>query len=202
MGFVIIPHRGQSCKAPENTYAAFDLALQQGFLAFETDCQLSSCGVPVIIHDEELSRIAGVSHRVGSLTLPELLQLDVGSWFGESSFVGERIPLLSDLLNRYGETCHIHLVRILAQTLPYFPLEPWNSFYLFSLQFFMVSSMRRCILYRTGTQVEARKPAIGCCKNSPRIWMPRSWRAIPRERSIFLTWAYHYIFPPQPTCCL
>jgi glycerophosphoryl diester phosphodiesterase len=55
--FTLIAHRGASEDAPENTLEAFDLALRQGFPHIEADCQLSSDGGVVIIHDESLERL-------------------------------------------------------------------------------------------------------------------------------------------------
>ena len=42
--FTLIAHRGGAYDAPENTFEAFDLALEMGFDNIETDIQLSSDG--------------------------------------------------------------------------------------------------------------------------------------------------------------
>jgi len=54
--FTLIAHRGLSALAPENTLAAFDLALERGFDHFETDVQLTSDGALVVLHDESVGR--------------------------------------------------------------------------------------------------------------------------------------------------
>ena len=41
MPFTLIAHRGYSSEAPENTFEAFDLALEHGFNNFEMDVQLT-----------------------------------------------------------------------------------------------------------------------------------------------------------------
>jgi hypothetical protein len=87
--FAIIAHRGDSDAAPENTLAAFDLALQQGFPAFETDVQLSADRAAVIIHCEELERTTNGTGRVADASLEAILQLDAGGWFG-ARFAGAR----------------------------------------------------------------------------------------------------------------
>ena len=56
MPFTLIAHRGFSSDAPENTFAAFDLALESGFDNIELDAQLTADGVPVVIHDSTLDR--------------------------------------------------------------------------------------------------------------------------------------------------
>ena len=54
--FLIIAHRGASSYAPENTIAAFDLALQMGASHLELDVHLSRDGSLVIIHDDVVDR--------------------------------------------------------------------------------------------------------------------------------------------------
>ena len=50
--FMVIAHRGASSYAPENTLAAFDLALEMGARHLELDVELTSDGHVVVIHDE------------------------------------------------------------------------------------------------------------------------------------------------------
>jgi glycerophosphoryl diester phosphodiesterase len=84
--------------APENTLAAFDLALQQGADGIELDTQLCADGVPVVMHDDWLERTTGTPGSVFNSTLAELKRLDAGSWF-EARFAGERIPTLGEVLD-------------------------------------------------------------------------------------------------------
>lgn len=46
--FTVVAHRGQSSQRPENTFAAFDLALELSFSHIETDVQLSLDGIPLV----------------------------------------------------------------------------------------------------------------------------------------------------------
>ena len=50
--FMAIAHRGASSYAPENTFAAFDLALELGARELELDVQESADGELVVIHDD------------------------------------------------------------------------------------------------------------------------------------------------------
>jgi len=50
--FLIIAHRGASSYAPENTIAAFDLALQMGASHLELDVHLTRDDSLVTIHDD------------------------------------------------------------------------------------------------------------------------------------------------------
>ncbi|EFJ42743.1 hypothetical protein VOLCADRAFT_97214, partial [Volvox carteri f. nagariensis] len=108
-GFVLVAHRGNSACAPENTLASFDSALDAGFPHFETDCQLTADGIVVILHDEQLGRTTpGARGAVAEAAWGELHQLDAGSWFGPA-FARARIPLLSEVLQRYRGRAHVHL---------------------------------------------------------------------------------------------
>lgn len=97
MNLEIIAHRGFSAIAPENTIAAFELAITQGANSIEFDIQLSADGIPIVFHDTTLDRITGISGKVREKTLQELQRLDAGLWFSER-FAGERIPTLKKAL--------------------------------------------------------------------------------------------------------
>ena len=50
---LIIAHRGASALAPENTFAAFQKAIEDGAEGIEFDVRLSKDGVPVVFHDPD-----------------------------------------------------------------------------------------------------------------------------------------------------
>ena len=104
---MVIAHRGASSYAPENTLAAFDLALEMRVRHIELDVALTSDNHPVVIHDDKVDRTTNGSGLVTSHTLAALRQLDAGSWFG-AQFEGERIPTFDDVLARYNGRVHIH----------------------------------------------------------------------------------------------
>jgi glycerophosphoryl diester phosphodiesterase len=100
-----IGHRGAAGEAPENTLASFELALCQGADGIEFDVQLSSDGVPVVIHDARLNRTSSGSGWVYEHRASVLRRLDAGSWFNRrfpsrarERYAGLRIPLLSEVL--------------------------------------------------------------------------------------------------------
>ena len=76
---LIIGHRGASAVALENTIAAFHAAIVAGADGIEFDVRLSRDGVPVIIHDDTLSRTHGVRRRVADMTMEELSSAGVAS---------------------------------------------------------------------------------------------------------------------------
>jgi glycerophosphoryl diester phosphodiesterase len=77
----IIAHRGASGVAPENTMAAFSLAIDQGADAIELDIRLTADGVPVVLHDSTLDRTTNRSGLLRDLTLAELRVVDAGARF-------------------------------------------------------------------------------------------------------------------------
>ena len=105
--FMVIAHRGASSYAPENTFAAFDLALRMGVRHIELDVDATSDGHIVVIHDDTVDRTTDGSGPVTSHTMQTLQALDAGSWFG-AEFAGERIPLFDEVLSRYKDRVHIH----------------------------------------------------------------------------------------------
>ncbi|WP_194843447.1 glycerophosphodiester phosphodiesterase [Paenibacillus sp. B01] len=98
---LVLAHRGASADAPENTFAAFELALRQGADYIELDVQLSRDGVPFVLHDEKLERTTDGRGIASRRTMRELESLDAGGWFGEA-YRGERIPRFEEVLRRYG----------------------------------------------------------------------------------------------------
>lgn len=78
---LVIAHRGASGLAPENTLAAFRLAIALGADGVEMDVQMSSDGRPVVIHDARVNRTTNGAGSVSRMTLDQLQRLDAGSWF-------------------------------------------------------------------------------------------------------------------------
>jgi glycerophosphoryl diester phosphodiesterase len=104
---LIIGHRGASAVAPENTMAAFKEAIAVGADGIEFDVRLTRDGMPVVVHDSTLRRTAGLSARIADLTWPELMKIDVGSWFAQKkklpprSFAKETVPSLQQLFTLF-----------------------------------------------------------------------------------------------------
>lgn len=98
---VIFAHRGASALAPENTLAAFKLALAEGTDAIEVDVKLSADEELVVIHDPTVDRTTNGHGRVSRMKLRDLRSLDAGSSFSEK-FGGEKIPMLAEVLEMVG----------------------------------------------------------------------------------------------------
>lgn len=102
----IFAHRGASAYAPENTLAAFHLALRQGADGIEMDVELSADDQVVVIHDSTVDRTTEGSGLVSALPFEALRELDAGSYF-DIAYQGERIPLLDEALELIGQRAFI-----------------------------------------------------------------------------------------------
>jgi glycerophosphoryl diester phosphodiesterase len=94
----VFAHRGLSIAADgspidENTIPAFARALEVGAHYIESDIQVTADGVPVLFHDDDLSRVAGIPSPVGKLTLAELQEIRLEH--------GGQIPTLVEALREF-----------------------------------------------------------------------------------------------------
>ena len=110
-------HRGARGLAPENSLAAFAMALSIGVTTLEMDCAITRDGVVVISHDSTLNPditrgpdgrwLAGAATTIHSLSYEEIRRYDVGRidpgsdyatrFPGQQAVDGTRMPRLSDV---------------------------------------------------------------------------------------------------------
>ena len=102
-GALVYAHRGASGHAPENTMAAFKMAVELGSDGIECDVQMTKDGRLIICHDETLNRTTKAKGFIKDLNYDEIKALDAGSWF-DNKFSSERIPQLSELLKLVRDT--------------------------------------------------------------------------------------------------
>lgn len=98
---LIVAHRGDSANAPENTLAAFRLALENEADGIELDVMLSADQQLMVIHDDTLDRTSNGHGKVADLPFAALRELDAGSWY-DLKFKGEPIPLLEEVFAELG----------------------------------------------------------------------------------------------------
>jgi glycerophosphoryl diester phosphodiesterase len=96
---LVIAHRGDSARRPENTLASFASALEVGAEIVEFDVQLTRDHHVVVLHDPAVDRTTDGTGLVRDLTLAELRRLSAGypARFGDT-YRGERIPTLAEVL--------------------------------------------------------------------------------------------------------
>jgi glycerophosphoryl diester phosphodiesterase len=133
-GARIVSHRGEHDNRSvfENTLAAFDRAQRAGAWGFELDLRWTADLQPVVFHDPDLGRMAGVSHRLANLRLAE-----ARSFFPP-------LATLAEVVARYGGRRHL-MIEVKAETYRQFhvqtailattlaPLRPADDYHLLSL---------------------------------------------------------------------
>jgi len=95
---LIVAHRGASQLAPENSLAAFDIAIEKGVDIVEFDVHFSRDNQIIVHHDYYLGRTENGTGFIGDYSLAELQTFDIGIKFS-GKFSGEKIPMFSDVLN-------------------------------------------------------------------------------------------------------
>ena len=107
----VIGHRGNRAHAPENTLESFAQAVALGADAIELDVHISSDGVPVVMHDPDVTRTTNGIGEIASMTFAELRELDAGARFTSDegktfpySGKGHRIPALDEVLDAFPST--------------------------------------------------------------------------------------------------
>lgn len=104
----VVAHRGSSGTAPENTLAAFRIAMEAGTIMIETDVRLTSDNQVVIFHDDDFYRTAGAKGSAYNMTYDEIRKIDVGRNFSDE-FVGETTPLLSEILEMTDNKAYLNI---------------------------------------------------------------------------------------------
>jgi glycerophosphoryl diester phosphodiesterase len=95
---LVVAHRGASAQQPENTLAAFEAAARAGADAIELDVRLTADGVPVVLHDPDVSVTTDGRGQVHELTIEQIKQLDAARGRGP----GQEVPTLAEALEAAG----------------------------------------------------------------------------------------------------
>jgi glycerophosphoryl diester phosphodiesterase len=103
---LVFGHRGARARAPENTLAAFELALDEGAEGVELDVRTLSDGTLVVAHDDLLRSGSGAELRLSTLTLDALR--------AEERASDTRVPTLGEVLSwaeKRGALLNVELKR-------------------------------------------------------------------------------------------
>ena len=95
-------HRGASGYAPENTLAAFQMAVDMNADGIECDIHLSKDGVFVVCHDETIDRTSDGSGKINEMTYAEISKHNFGCKFHPHYFSAENFltaPTLEQMLD-------------------------------------------------------------------------------------------------------
>lgn len=93
----IIGHRGYPAAYPENTVSGLVAAAEAGADGVELDVRISADGIPIVIHDPDLSRTGSQRGFVFEMDAVDLAKVKVGEpqRFGQR-FANEPLPTLAD----------------------------------------------------------------------------------------------------------
>jgi len=138
---LLFGHRGCPKLAPENTMASFDVCIEKKIPAVEIDIHVCKTGELVVTHDFNLKRVTGYDGLVAETSYERILELDAGSFFS-TDFSGERIPLLSEVFSKYGDSLRYDIeLKSRSMTDKQLSEKVWKMIQEFSLEdFCMVSS--------------------------------------------------------------
>lgn len=106
---MISVHRGLWGPAPENSLAGISAAA--AYEIIEIDAQMAADGVPVVIHDSDLLRTAGVAitpQQTDHATLTEK-RLRTGAGGPDAEWTEQKIPTLEQALKAAGATAYFDI---------------------------------------------------------------------------------------------
>ncbi|MBD3193784.1 MAG: hypothetical protein GF317_01925 [Candidatus Lokiarchaeota archaeon] len=95
MNFLYIGHRGERFNHDENTFSAFQNAVNFGANCLELDIRITKDQKLVVFHDENLERMTGYDMNISNLNFNDLKKL-------RTSKENQEIPLLREVLDRYN----------------------------------------------------------------------------------------------------
>jgi glycerophosphoryl diester phosphodiesterase len=107
-GPFILAHRGCRARAPENSMAAFHLALEQGADIIETDLRITRDRVIVCMHDAAVDRTTDGTGRVDQLTWSDVKRLRVRG-NNDSAYPEARVPALAEVLEAFADRTYLAL---------------------------------------------------------------------------------------------
>jgi glycerophosphoryl diester phosphodiesterase len=176
-------HRGAAVELPENTIPAFELAVELGADAIETDAHLTRDGQVVLSHDATGERMCGVPRRIEDVTLEELRGWDAGARFvdadGRPSQVGKglRIPTLGEALralpgvsfNVDAKSQTARMVDRLIEAID--GAGAADRTLVASFHFWTLRRVRRCYSGRTGLS-ELEVLRLFCSPETALRWLP------------------------------
>jgi glycerophosphoryl diester phosphodiesterase len=104
----VLGHRGSPLACAENTLESFRAALAEGADGVELDVMRCASGELVVVHDPDLTRLAGQRLEVRKTSWSTLRGLDVGAAL-DPRFAGARLVLLPEVLESLPESALVNV---------------------------------------------------------------------------------------------
>lgn len=98
-GVKMIAHRGLSGLYLENTVEAFEAAGKRSYYGIETDVHVTKDGKFIVVHDDELKRIAGLDLVIEETDYDALRALRFKDPYGESEALNAYLPSLDEYIS-------------------------------------------------------------------------------------------------------
>ncbi|QTG17352.1 glycerophosphodiester phosphodiesterase family protein (plasmid) [Agrobacterium tumefaciens] len=107
----IVAHRGVWQDAPENSLLSIKRAIDAGYDVVEIDVRRTADGEFVLLHDDTLERMAGISSEPEQLTLKELTSIALRNRDGgsDNAMTNQKLPSLRDVFELTRDKILIHL---------------------------------------------------------------------------------------------
>lgn len=107
----IVAHRGVWWDAPENRLLSIKRAINAGYDVVEIDVRRTLDGEFVLLHDDTLERMAGLSSQPEQLTLQQLTSIALRNRDGgsDNALTDEKLPSLRDVFELTRDKILIHL---------------------------------------------------------------------------------------------
>src|ERR1044071_5806725 len=93
---LVIAHRGASGLAPENTLAAFKIAIALGADGIEMDVQLSADNRVIVLPDARVNRTTNATGNISDFTADQISGLDAGAWFDRRLAIRPRVRAMAE----------------------------------------------------------------------------------------------------------
>ncbi|MBW2387352.1 MAG: hypothetical protein JRG89_02855 [Deltaproteobacteria bacterium] len=121
---LVIAHRGAKAYKPENTLAAYELAIEQGCDMIEIDLHVARDGAMPVAHDASLDRFAREG-EIADVSLEELRSISRAAHEARASDKQyEGIPVLEEVLDRFGGMIPFNLeLKTMTEKRPYAELQ-------------------------------------------------------------------------------
>lgn len=112
----MIAHRGLSAIAPENTVASIKAACDAGYYGVEYDVQLTSDGVWVVSHDDNLKKMTGQNVKIAEAELIDLEKIVYNNGANIEKYDGIVIPTLDEVLAVISNYDIVSVIEIKTET--------------------------------------------------------------------------------------
>ncbi|MCZ6517994.1 MAG: glycerophosphodiester phosphodiesterase family protein [Gammaproteobacteria bacterium] len=195
-GFVA--HRGWAARYPENTLESLTAAVDTGARFIEFDVQLTRDQVPVLLHDDNLARTAGVGRSVFDLDAADLASIEVNQAdrFGDQ-FSDVHVPLLEQIVSNLASWPDVTaFVELKRQSIGHFGAATMARQVLAQLQPVLDSCVVISFIHDAVTEVRRRV-------NIPIGWVIRTWDEPTRTKALAAAPEYlfckHTILPKNNT---